>query len=769
VQDRIQRLQELARLRDEKKITEQEFQFLKDSLLQDMRQGIPMLSVAQDPGSSPFELGELIGIGTLGRVYEGSYKGEPAAFKILHADWRNEATLARFMQFGQLLGSLKHPGIVESLDVILQPDPMLVMELLDGAPFSVNDEPVPAQAVDFIIQRLLEGLSYLHGEGWTHGDIKPGNIVLCRDGQVKILDPGLYRVLNDEGRLQRGEWAGSLGYMAPERFSGPHGFPSDIYSVGLLAWELLTGRSACSYTDPLSQREWHENQGPQSLSALSECPPWMAHTVQLFCSKSPLDRPENAQAALLLWLEQTVPELPKLRQPAARSHSRGAAAYRAQSMDPEPSRSAAAQAPIQEKPVLAARPAPLAQQGRFDFLRELDPELFKSAAKAERYYHDDPPTAIIHLRRFGEILGRRILESTDLPTEDSEGFGGMIGRLEGADSIPSEVAGSLIELRKAGNLALDQGLGDAGDAEQLLDIAWNLGAWLKVWLSEAGDPPVQLGEERGFLRLIKRLSQNLERFLKGHLGVQEAGVKHVELSDGWLMDLLQRPGFQNSLVQVPISDNIGEERGLLLIPYGLLQRLFSLSTGQEPEEAEPSTSTLPLMMKAFARRLFMHILGSLNEQLPRAVSIGEPSLKLPDVGNELHLGELRVVGQGRIAIGLPEHFFMHRRPRPMPSTNEEEDLDWAAVAPHTEEDIVLGISVSLTANSIRLRIPFQQVKDLREGSVIPLPRNWDSEIRLLINGRQRFVGVCGDSEGKRAVRITRIDDDVFLPRMLLKG
>ena len=108
--------------------------------------------------------------------------------------------------------------IVSYLDFIAEPEPYIMMEYLDGAPFSVNDEPVPHVAVDFIFQKLLEGLIALHNQGIMHGDIKPSNVFLCRDSRCKILDPMMWTILNSSESLQNQNWIGEITHIAPELF-----------------------------------------------------------------------------------------------------------------------------------------------------------------------------------------------------------------------------------------------------------------------------------------------------------------------------------------------------------------------------------------------------------------------------------------------------------------------------------------------------------------------------------------------------------------------
>ena len=305
--DPLSRLEHFTRLYQEGKLTEAEYQMIKASLLQQLSQ-----STGESTASAgPEPVGELLGVGRLGHVFEQldpEGLGEnDRAIKLIREEWRKEAYLERLKYVFDKVSVLNHPNIVRYLELQLNPQPLVFMELLKGAPFSVNDEPVPAKAVEFIIEKILEGLSYLHQNGILHGDIKPSNLVLCQDGQVKILDPQFWIVLNglDEEasqRLQQMQWSGELRHMAPESFDGVRGFAADVYSVGLIAWELLTGQKACPYDFPEQQKNWHINEDltdPRTYNP--DVPEWMVGAIRRMTLKDSFSRTQSGTSALQMW------------------------------------------------------------------------------------------------------------------------------------------------------------------------------------------------------------------------------------------------------------------------------------------------------------------------------------------------------------------------------------------------------------------------------------------------------------------------------------
>ena len=150
----------------------------------------------------------------------------------------------------RLLAALDHPSLVAVLDAGVSDDdvPYLVMELVEGESLAerCSAGPVPAAEVAAIGAELATVLSYVHERDIVHRDIKPGNILLGDDGHVRLADFGIARMLGDTtGHTLTGTTVGTAAYIAPEQVRGePVSSASDIYSLGLVLLEALTGRRA---------------------------------------------------------------------------------------------------------------------------------------------------------------------------------------------------------------------------------------------------------------------------------------------------------------------------------------------------------------------------------------------------------------------------------------------------------------------------------------------------------------------------------------------
>jgi len=198
-------------------------------------------------------LDALIGMGGMASVYSVTHRnGRRAAIKLLNPEFSRDAQVReRFLREGYVANHIGHPGVVSILDDDTTEDGRvyLVMELLEGNTFQSriqNRSLTPAQVV-FIGQQVLEPLGKAHRRGIIHRDIKPGNIFVCTDGRVKILDFGLARVLegSDLEPTRDGLVLGTVPYVSPEQARAKRDavdWRTDIYSVGAMLFFALSGR-----------------------------------------------------------------------------------------------------------------------------------------------------------------------------------------------------------------------------------------------------------------------------------------------------------------------------------------------------------------------------------------------------------------------------------------------------------------------------------------------------------------------------------------------
>jgi serine/threonine protein kinase len=201
---------------------------------------------------SRYELLEEIGRGNMGVVYRAR---DPAmdrivAIKVVRLgfsldDVQRGVFLERFRREARIAGKLSHPHIVAVHDFGAGDEPFLVMEHVSGVSLArlVENGPLPVAEVEVIAKQLASALAYAHSRGVVHRDVKPAN-VLYRPGSTKLLDFGIARLETSE-LTSTGEFIGTPCYMSPEIFSGaPVDGRSDLFSLGVVLYQLLTGRKA---------------------------------------------------------------------------------------------------------------------------------------------------------------------------------------------------------------------------------------------------------------------------------------------------------------------------------------------------------------------------------------------------------------------------------------------------------------------------------------------------------------------------------------------
>jgi serine/threonine-protein kinase len=191
-----------------------------------------------------------VGRGAMGVVYraEDTTLGRIVAIKTIPlagAKEDRDANEARFLQEARTAGRLSHPAIITIYEMGREGDvAFMAMELLEGMDLRElirGGGLAPSQSVA-IAAAVAEGLAYAHEHGIVHRDVKPGNIMVLPDGRVKIMDFGIARLHEPMVKTQTGVLLGSPQYMAPEQIVGqPVDYRADIFSLGLVLYEMLTG------------------------------------------------------------------------------------------------------------------------------------------------------------------------------------------------------------------------------------------------------------------------------------------------------------------------------------------------------------------------------------------------------------------------------------------------------------------------------------------------------------------------------------------------
>ncbi|MBI4862408.1 MAG: CHASE2 domain-containing protein [Candidatus Riflebacteria bacterium] len=205
-----------------------------------------------------------LGQGGMGVVFKG-YDKETAstvAIKVLSPLVQdNPNAVKRFLQEGQTLGKLNHPGVVKVIDLQSQPLSYFAMEFVEGTALDQLVAPgnglSVAKALD-LTRKIAMILGYVHGKGMIHRDIKPANIMQLPNGALKLLDFGLVHDEDVTALTKSGDVLGTLRYMAPEQFAGGKTCAaSDIYSVGVMLCQFLTGE--------IPQRPGYLHQDPSDF------------------------------------------------------------------------------------------------------------------------------------------------------------------------------------------------------------------------------------------------------------------------------------------------------------------------------------------------------------------------------------------------------------------------------------------------------------------------------------------------------------------------
>lgn len=251
-----------------------------------------------------YQIQARIGQGAMANVYR-AYDPDinrVLAIKVLKREYCRDVQLAgRFLREARAAGALSHPNIVTIYDVgEIEGFPYIAMELLDGAPLDQAAETRGRFAVGEVIEigcQLADALRYAHAQGVVHRDIKPSNIVLSADGRsVKILDFGIARVeqcaaTEQAAKTQAGQVLGTPRYMSPEQALGRDlDGRSDLFSVGVVLYELLTGRPAFDGASAATLALQITQQDPAPIDVTPECPRGLRFIIGKLLAKRPEKR-----------------------------------------------------------------------------------------------------------------------------------------------------------------------------------------------------------------------------------------------------------------------------------------------------------------------------------------------------------------------------------------------------------------------------------------------------------------------------------------------
>jgi len=255
-----------------------------------------------------YQLGEMIGTGGMADVYiaQDQRLSREVAVKILRSDLAKDSTfVSRFRKEAKAAAGLNHPGIVAVYDSGEEPAPYIVMELVSGHTLRelIHDgERLPLDRALEIGAGILAALDYSHQRGIVHRDIKPANVMITNKGDVKVMDFGIARAMDDLGATLTSTWnvVGTAQYLSPEQALGEVAdAPTDIYSTGCLLYELLTGRPPFTGETPVSIAYQHVSGVPAPARELQpDLPESVEVVLTVALAKKPEDRYLSASAML---------------------------------------------------------------------------------------------------------------------------------------------------------------------------------------------------------------------------------------------------------------------------------------------------------------------------------------------------------------------------------------------------------------------------------------------------------------------------------------
>jgi eukaryotic-like serine/threonine-protein kinase len=311
----------------------------------------------------PYRILERLGFGAMSNVYLCKHQTSPerVAVKVLAAlQAKDPIALKRFYREARAAAKLDHPNIVRVHDADWDGETnFLVMDFVDGS--SVQDivqhfGPMDThRAVNYIRQAAL-GLQYAHEQGLVHRDIKPGNVLIDRQGEVKILDMGLARLADEQEleALTKGEVLGSPEYLAPEQAVDSHNVDirADIYALGATFYFMLTGKAPYSEEKSAAGRLLSKTKRPpKPIPPLRpDVPQALVAIVDTMMARDPSERyqsPEEVAEVLTSWDREPIAppseqEMPQLSAAALQDKPK-----------PKPKR---------EQAIVAAPPLPAAKQ-----------------------------------------------------------------------------------------------------------------------------------------------------------------------------------------------------------------------------------------------------------------------------------------------------------------------------------------------------------------------------------------------------------------------
>ena len=260
-----------------------------------------------------YEITQLLGEGGMSFVYKAIDKQlqRTVAIKTLKPVYvEQEKFVERFKREAQTAANLNHPNIVQIFDWGIGDEPFFVMEYIEGSTLTSiisKKKTLSISDILFIGAQVSSGLQAAHSQGLVHRDIKPGNIMITPQGKVKVTDFGIVSLQNDESDITKtGSILGTASYISPEQAQGkPVSKESDLYSLGTVLYELITGRPPFEGETPIATATKHITDKPEKLSSYRQnIPKGVENAILKLLHKYPKDRFKNAEDLRALLLQQ---------------------------------------------------------------------------------------------------------------------------------------------------------------------------------------------------------------------------------------------------------------------------------------------------------------------------------------------------------------------------------------------------------------------------------------------------------------------------------
>ena len=260
-----------------------------------------------------YEILEILGEGGMAFVYKARdmQLERFVAIKTLKPNYVNQETFVdRFKREAKTAANLNHPNIVQIFDWGIEKEPYFVMEYIEGNTLTsiiAKNRTISLSDILFIGAQVSSGLHAAHQKGLVHRDIKPGNIMITPDGKVKVTDFGIVSLQNEESDITKtGSVLGTASYISPEQAQGkPVSIESDLYSLGTVLYELITGRAPFSGDSPISTATKHLTEKPEKPSLYRrDLPKGVENAILRLLEKASYDRFKSAEDLRATLLQQ---------------------------------------------------------------------------------------------------------------------------------------------------------------------------------------------------------------------------------------------------------------------------------------------------------------------------------------------------------------------------------------------------------------------------------------------------------------------------------